>query len=151
LIEYPELVDDPEVQAALDLLEGPSAHTVAALSKSMRDGSFDPESGQVQKRLDATVFLAQIPSAIQAFASERLAAPRYESLRDARGTLFENVAKLRKLVLGREAEDIAREQYKAAGDWQVETQLAREAQERVRLKHGLRGPRDSGEKPEGER
>jgi DNA primase len=151
LIEYPELLEDEEIGPALNLLEGASAHTVAAIRKSLRSVASSQTSGTIdsdahdgnQKRLDATVFLAQIPQAIQAFASERLAAPRHDTLKDARASVIENATKLRKLILGREADDIAREQYKAAGDWQVETELAREAMDRVRLRHGVK--KESGD------
>jgi DNA primase len=150
LIEYPELLDDPEVRGFLSLLEGPSARTVAAISDSIRivllppsgppsDPSLDPGRGaRPQKTLDSGSFLAQIPPPIQAFASERLAAPHHDCRDDAKGHLLDNAQKLRKVVLGREANDLAREQYKAAGDWQVETELAREADERVRQRLGVR-------------
>ena len=150
LIEYPELLDDPEVRGFLSLLEGPSARTVAAISDSIRivllppscppsDPSLDPGQGaRPQKTLDSGSFLAQIPPPIQAFASERLAAPHHDCRDDAKGHLLDNAQKLRKVVLGREANDLAREQYKAAGDWQVETELAREADERVRQRLGVR-------------
>jgi DNA primase len=129
LLEFPALLDDPEVQPALELLEGPSALTVAAMR-----GSLTP----TKKGLDSTVFLAQIPSAIQAFASARLAAPQHETIEDARASLIENAKKLSELILSREASEIAREQHKAAGDWEQEAELAREALDRVRRKHGVK-------------
>jgi DNA primase len=131
-IEYPALLDDPAAQEALELLEGPSVQTVGALRRSLVTGSGE------EKTVDAAVFLDLVPAMIQAFASQRLAAPHHETLENARGSLIDNTAKLRKLILGREAEDIAREQYKQAGDWQAETELAREALERVRRKHGVK-------------
>jgi hypothetical protein len=93
--------------------------------------------GPAQKTLDTGSFLAQIPPLIQAFASERLAAPHHETREDAKGHLLENARKLRTVILGRETRDLAREAYRAVGDWQAETDLAREAAERVKQKLGL--------------
>jgi DNA primase len=146
LIEFPELIDDPEVRGFLSLLEGASARTVAAISDSIRIVLSPPseplsDPGGValpQKSLDSGSFLAQIPPPIQAFASERLAAPHHDSRDDAKVHLLENAQKLRRVVLGREANDLAREQYKATGDWQVETELAREAAKRVGQRLGVR-------------
>lgn len=131
IIECPALLDDDEVQRELELLEGASAHTVAAVSKACKAG---PNG---EKNLDSTEFLAQIPQAIHPFASERLAAPRHDSPDQAKRSLLENARKLRRLVLSRETTDFAREQHRVAGDWEAETELAREASERARLKHGL--------------
>jgi DNA primase len=136
VIEYPALLDDPEVSEQLGLLEGPSARTVAAVSESVRIRLVGTPPTP-QKTLDTSNFLAQIPSAIQAFASRRLAAPEHLSLEEARGHLLENAQKLRRVMLERETNDIARETYKAAGDWERETELARDATERARQKHGL--------------
>jgi DNA primase len=146
LIEYPELLDDPEVRGVFSLLEGASARTVAAISDSIRivvsppsdPGSDGGGSALPQKTLDSGSFLAQIPPPIQAFASERLAAPHHDSRDDAKVHLLDNAQKLRRVVLGREADDLAREQYKATGDWQTETELAREAADRVRQRLGVR-------------
>jgi DNA primase len=142
LIEYPELLEDPEVQGVLSLLEGASAQTLAALSDSIRivlSPPLDPKGAAVpQKTLDSGSFLAQIPPPIQAFASERLARPNHDSRDDAKVHLLENAQKLRRVVLGREANDLAREQYRAAGDWQVETELAQEAAKRVGQRLGVR-------------
>jgi DNA primase len=128
VLEFPELLDDSSIQGHLGLLEGASAQTVAAVRRSLRVGH------QGEKTLDTTVFLAQIPPTIHPFASERLAAPHHETLADARGSLIENANKLRKLILAREAEEIAREQHRAAGDWEREIELAREAEGRVRAR-----------------
>jgi DNA primase len=142
LIEYPELLEDPEVQGVLSLLEGASAQTLVALSDSIRivlSPPSDPNGASVpQKTLDSGSFLAQIPPPIQAFASERLARPNHDSSDDAKVHLLENAQKLRKVVLGREANDLAREQYRAAGDWQAETELAQEAAKRVGQRLGVR-------------
>jgi len=153
LIEYPSLMSEPEVQEVLNLLEGPSATTVAALSRAVaaapahgppRGGSAsdvphpEGESHKTrEKSLDTSSFLAQIPPTIQAFAAERLAAPQHETREEALRNLLENGRKLRNVVLERETLDISRETYKAGGDWDAEVELARTAHDRMRERHGV--------------
>jgi hypothetical protein len=90
-----------------------------------------------EKSLDTSSFLAQIPPAIQAFASERLAAPHHATREEALKNLLENGRKLRKLILERETVELSRETYKAGGDWEASLELARTAQDRTRAKHGM--------------
>jgi hypothetical protein len=52
--------------------------------------------------------------------------------------LLENANKLKRLLLSQEAAEISRETYRAQGDADVERQLLRESQERLRAKHGLK-------------
>ncbi len=129
IIEFPELLGDAAVESALNLLEGPSAQTIAAISKSTRNG---PAGA---KTLDTSVFLAQIPPAIQEFAKKRMAAPLHDNLEHARGEFLRNAALLRRLVLSRESNEISRSTHKVSGDWQAELELAREVQARQHLKH----------------
>ena len=48
-----------------------------------------------------------------------------------------NANKLQRAILAGDSSDISRETYEKSGDWEAETELAREALERVRLKHGI--------------
>jgi DNA primase len=143
LIEFPELLDDPDVQACLSLLEGASAQTVRALADSLRPASPEPLQGagqdasqpvtrDRQKTLDTSSFLAQITPPIQAFASERLAAPRHETRQDAKVHVLDNAQKLRTMMLEREAAELAREQDKATGDWDEQARLLEQAQEHIK-------------------
>jgi DNA primase len=160
LIEFPELMDDAEVQGCLSLLEGPSAQIVRALADSLRPApaplqgagqdpgnsmgppagppASPPASTERQKTLDTSSFLAQITPPIQAFASERLAAPRHETREEAKDHLLENAQRLRTMMLEREANELAREQDKAAGDWETQTKLAGEANEHIKKQRGGR-------------
>ncbi len=143
LIEFPSLLDDPEVQERLGMLEGPAALTVGALARARK--SFVSRGGTLEIAsvgLDIVDFLAQVPGPIHAFASERLAAPLHDSLEVARASVLENASKLQKIVLGRETEDLARAQQKVVGDWQAERELAENAQARVRQKHGIAPPKN---------
>jgi len=155
LIEYPSLLTEPDVQEILGLLEGASAMTVAALSRAVASARLpngtlpgalkasdvphpEGESHEIrEKSLDTSSFLAQIPPAIQAFASERLAAPLHATRAEARKNLLENGRKLRNVILERETVDISRETYKAGGDWEAEIELARTATDRMRERHGV--------------
>jgi DNA primase len=127
LIEHPPLLNDPEVQTELALLEGPGVLVVAALKVSLTE----------EITLDTTRFLAQIPPAIQAFASERLAAPRHEDEREAKANLLLNAHKLRSLLFAEETSEDARENYRDA-DWDATIERAREASERLRKKHRVK-------------
>ncbi|HEY8088116.1 MAG TPA: DNA primase, partial [Polyangiaceae bacterium] len=80
LLDFPVLLGDSEVQSVVALLEGESARIVAAI------GQFTRINARGEKVLDTTEFLAQMPAAIKAFASARLAAPVHESIDEARAT-----------------------------------------------------------------
>ncbi len=138
LIEYPSLLNDPAVAEVLPLLEGNSAQIIAALAQSLIEPPASAKSdGTLEKALDTSVFLEQIPAMFRGFAEQRLAAPTLASRDDARGHLLENANKLKRAVLSRETGDIAREQHERAGDWDAERALARQAEERMRMKHGV--------------
>ena len=51
--------------------------------------------------------------------------------------MLENANKLKRAVLSRETSDLAREQHERAGDWDAERALAKQAEERMRMKHGV--------------
>jgi DNA primase len=131
IIEFPEILADSAVASELNLFEGASALTVAAVGKATRIASTG------EKNLDTTVFLSQIPSAVQEFALKRLAAPLYETAEVAKTNFLQKASLLRRLILSRETEEISRSQQKVQGDWQAEVELAQEAYERMRQKHGL--------------
>ncbi len=149
LIEYPELLDFPDVTAFLDLLEGVSAQVAAGVAKarilaaSNETGPESTRSGsegtnKEEKTINASVFLAQIPEAIHPFAFERLAAPEHDTVDLARESFLNNGAKLRNVILERETVEIAREQEKVLGDDEAEMRLARDAQERQRQRQGMK-------------
>jgi DNA primase len=129
LIEWPSLLDDPEVAEELAVIEGPSVMVVASLRRAWK-----PE----EKRLDVDAFLERIPPAMRPFANERLASTKTETETEAKGYLLENANKLKRLLLSQEAAQITRETYRAQGDWDAERELLREAAERLRAKHGLK-------------
>ncbi len=138
ILDFPVLLDDSELQGVLPLLEGESARIVAAIRPSMRVNAAG------EKVLDSSEFLAQMPPAIQAFASARLAAPAHDTIDEARATVSVNEKKLRDSNIAREANEIVREQHRVVGDWDTELELARHADSIVRGRQGLMGTRVLG-------
>lgn len=123
LLEYPQLLGDPDMKQALEMLQGLSVRTAAALSQATAGG---------QKPLDAAAFVAAIPPEVQAFVVKRLAAPEFESLEAAKGEALGNAEKLRGMLVAEDARELTHETARAAGDWNAEVRFAREAAERVR-------------------
>jgi len=149
LLDFPELLRDPEVETALEVLDGDAALAVATLRRVLdehanlgprawpaaassvesREASPDgpPFAERVEIGVYAAEFLAQIAPSIQAFAVGRLASPTFDLLDDARTELFDNARKLSSLSLKREnamgVELLQRVQ--AAGDIDKENELLR--------------------------
>ncbi|AKT39818.1 DNA primase [Chondromyces crocatus] len=129
VIDCPEILADPEVVPALEVLEGDVALAVVAARRY-----FIPEKG-----LAADEFLAQISSAIHSFAAGRLAAPGFEGAAEAKTELLENARKLRRLTLKRANAAVVHqlEKGEAMGDVASEESMLREVQRRAREKLGL--------------
>ena len=130
LIDWPGLMEDPDVAEDLAHLEGASVKIVAALRRA-----WNPD----MRTLDTDAFLGHLDEATRGFAARRLAAPETESQDAAKDHLLDNAKKLKRLLLSQEAAQIARETYRAQGDSDHERELLQEASERLRAKHGLKG------------
>jgi DNA primase len=126
ILDFPELLDDSEVQAILPHLEANSARIVAAMGNTMR------LNARGEKVLDTTEFLAQMPDDTKAFASARLAAPLYETIDEARETVAKAAKRLRGTSVARETNEIVREQHRVIGDWDTEVDLLKQSEELVR-------------------
>ena len=131
VLDFPVLLDDCDLQEAFNLLEGESARIVAAMGPCMRP------TARGEKGLDSAEFLAQMPPAIQAFATARLAAPAHDTIEEARATVIANVKKLRESNVSREARESVREQQRVVGDWEAELELAKHVDTLVRERQGL--------------
>lgn len=129
LIEWPSLLEDPDVTGELSLLEGPVVMAITSLRRAWNGA---------EKRLDVDAFLEAIPPGVRVLANRHLASPEQETEAEAKGYLLENANKLKRLVLSQEAAQINRETYRAQGDWDAERELAKELSERLRAKHGLK-------------
>lgn len=130
LVDWPGLLDDPDIADDLSLLEGASVKIAAALRRA-----WNPD----MRTLDTDAFLGHLDEATRAFAARRLAAPETESQDAAKDHLLDNAKKLKRLLLSQEAAQIALQTYRAQGDSDHERELLREASERLRAKHGLKG------------
>ncbi len=131
LLDFPVLLDDSEVMAALELLEGESARIVAMMRRAIRPNS------RGEKVLDSAEFLAQMLPAIQAFASARLAAPAHDTIDDARATIRVNAKKLREINVARETSEIVREQGRVGSDFGAQVELVKHADAIQRQRQGL--------------
>jgi len=146
LLDFPELLADPEVTEMLTTLDGDAALTVAAMrqcfgmnaQRDMTRGDL-PSGVMSNKGIYADEFLAQIPRSIHPFAIGRLASPIFELASEAKVELLENARKLRRLSLSREhaAEVDELHRVEAQGDVDSEMELLRRIARRAREKQGL--------------
>jgi len=128
LLDYPELLDTPDVVQALQWLEGDAALAAATWRRHLQTvGSRHTEA-----------FLAKVPSSIHAFAAARLAAPKHDQLEQAKAELRENVRKLERLASRREQSAIVEQLEKAGatGDFEQQVALLREHLSRTQSRRG---------------
>jgi DNA primase len=123
LLDFPELLDDPEALRAAALLEGEVAGALAALRQARDAGVAEPEQ-----------ILAKIATPIHPFALARWAAPKHEGLDDAKAELAGNLRKLESLEWSREKSLVVEELERAekSGDFEQQATLLRRLQERTR-------------------
>jgi DNA primase len=153
LLDFPELIEDPEVEQALGTLDGDPALAVAALRRTITEharhaingpqaGDAGPEASarrSIEIGVYADEFLAQIPRSIHPFAVGRLASPEHDTLEAARNVLLDNARKLSSLSLKREnaAEVEQLHRVEAQGDAAKENEALLRAVERAQKRHGL--------------
>jgi DNA primase len=152
-LDFPELLRDPEIEAALAPLDGDLALAVAALRRLLEGEAVHATSGPdaggghsasqgvalVQIGVYADEFLAQIPRSIHSFAVGRLASPAFETVDVAKSVLLDNARKLSSLSLKREnaAEVEQLHRAEAQGDADKENDLLRAAFARAHKRHRL--------------
>ena len=126
-LDFPLILEASDVLAAVGLLEGEAAVAIAAMRQNM-ELTEAPE-----------LLLAKLPLSIHPFAAARLAAPRHQSMDDAKAELLGNVEKLQRLDLSRQKsaaiEELQRAQ--AFGDFDRELALLSEQNRRARERHRL--------------
>ena len=127
LLDFPALLDAPEVDEATQTIDGEAALAIAAL-RHFPQLVRDPEQ-----------LLAKLPRPIHPFAAARLAAPRHPSMEDARAELLGNVEKLKRLESSRQKLEVIEELTRVApsGDFDREMTLLQEQARRARERHGL--------------
>jgi DNA primase len=131
-LDFPDLLDDPAGEEAMQGLSGPPALAVAALVQAQKSGQ--------QISQGVLEFLAQVPDALHTFAAERLASPHYEQRETARAVLVQNAQKLKWRELSRRKAQVVEALHRSerTGDTAAEDALLREINRRVREKHGLK-------------
>jgi DNA primase len=127
LLDFPALLEFDDVLEAISGAEGDTALAIAALRQ-------DPGLVANPEHL-----LAKLPGSIHPFAAARLAAPRHQSMDDAKAELLGNVEKLNRLELSRHKSEVMEEltRVQAFGDFDREMALLGEQARRVRERHGL--------------
>ncbi len=130
ILDFPDLLADPEVNEMLSVANGDLALGIAAARQLAGLG---PTSAS---RIED--FLAALPSSIQKFAAGRAAAPAFDDVGVARVILLENLKKLTDSVgLGDTARDVdAMQRSPSTLDAEIEERL-RQVQERARRRRGI--------------
>lgn len=129
LLDFPALLESAEVLDAIGATAGGVATAIAALRHStLEEVNENPE-----------LLLAKLPAPIHSFAAARLAAPRHETVDDARSELLRNVEKLKRLELSRQTSEVMEEleRLQSVGEFDRELTLLREHARRARERHGL--------------
>jgi DNA primase len=136
VLDFPDLLNDADVDEALRELEGDAALAAAALAAQAKNGQ---KAGQKFGH-DVLEVLAQLPMPIHTFAAQRIAAPVHELREDAKRELVSNARKLKRLGLSRQKAHVveALHRVERTGDRAAEDALLREMDRRAREKHGLK-------------
>ena len=130
--DFPDLLQDPAGEEAMQQLSGDAALAAAALVSAQKSGQ--------QISQDVLEILAQVPAPLHTFAAERLASPRHEHRETARAVLLSNAQKLKWRGLSRQKAQVveALHRIERTGETAAEDALLREINRRAREKHGLK-------------
>jgi hypothetical protein len=128
VIDCPEILENPSVEAAVSLLEGEIALAIG-LARNLR--SSDPCISQS--------FVARVPATIQDFAAQRLSKPRHEEAGVALVEFLRNAEIVERHHILRDNEDLRgeMERARAAGDSAMEDELLLRLSSNARKKRGL--------------
>ncbi|MBI5536939.1 MAG: DNA primase [Deltaproteobacteria bacterium] len=128
VIDCPEILEDPQVESAVALLEGEIALAIG-LARNLRGAN----------AAIAESFVARVPATIQDFAARRLSKPRHEEAGAALFEFLQNAQKMKRQGLVRDKQNVMQQLDRAGseGDALLEDQLLREAEQKAREKHGL--------------
>ncbi|MBK6516977.1 MAG: toprim domain-containing protein [Polyangiaceae bacterium] len=100
VLDFPELLSDPDVTAGLSLIEGDAALAVAGLRRKIRASTAPGAS--TEKTLDVADLLATLPHSIQSFSARRLASPSFENASEAKAEALDNISNLERLLSKRQ-------------------------------------------------
>jgi DNA primase len=130
LIEYPEILNDPEASVITAALTGEAATTIAALR------SFCGRASDGSVALYAPEFLGHLSEPVRGFAAKHIAAPKYDSSTAAKEEALINASALRRFLTERDTEDATREQRDVG--WDEAVRLAEEASHKHKEQRGLK-------------
>ncbi len=122
VLDFPALLESADVADAIAMVEGDAVAGIAAVRHN-------PDLVRAPEQL-----LAKLPGSIHPFAAARLAAPRHQSVDDAKAELLGNVEKLKRLELSRHKSEVVEElsRAQATGDFEREVALLQERLRRAR-------------------
>ena len=128
LLDFPELLDDVEASATLELLEGLSSQTALCLGRHQISG----------KIADVSAFMQEIPQETRAFVAGRLASPEHCSFEEAKVSLLSSAKQLRRRLSSDEHVEMVRQQHKNSGDWDAEVEIMAQAQAEAKRSRGIK-------------
>jgi hypothetical protein len=134
-LEYPDLLQEPEIVTLLDVVDGPLALGLIVIQGlSSRDAA-----AQAALRADPPALLAEFPEPLRPQVALRLVAPQLSSRDAAREVLSENLAKLQRQSSNRELSSMQDELRRLAdsGDLDAQFELLKRRSEQARAKHRL--------------
>ncbi|HEU4578831.1 MAG TPA: DNA primase [Polyangiaceae bacterium] len=134
-LEYPDLLQEPEIVALLDVVDGPLALGLIVIQRL----SSGDANAQAALRADPPAFLAEFPEPLRPQVALRLVAPQLSSRDAAREVLSENLAKLQRQSSNRELSSMQDELRRLAdsGDLDAQFELLKRRSEQARAKHRL--------------
>jgi len=134
-LEYPDLLQEPEIVALLDVVDGPLALGLIVI----RDLSSRDASAQAALRADPPALLAAFPEPLRPQVALRLVAPQLSSRDAARQVLSENLAKLLRQSRHRELPDVQDQlrRLEGSGDHDAQLELLKLRRDQARAKHRL--------------
>lgn len=134
VLDFPEIMHDPEVEGALSMLEGPGAQIVVAIRRLRAEASEETTEGA---RLPGGALLerleGEISKEVQSFVRARLVMPTYENAEDAKRSLLDNANRLKAVLLPEELQEAAKEQERGG----EEMELLHLAHARSRAQRGI--------------
>lgn len=128
ILDFPDLLLDPEVAESLATLSGDVALSIISVREHL--------VGRSESAANVADFLATLPRSIQSFAAGRVASPRFDDISAAKTELTENSQKLRNLAFGRQ-KVAAIDALSKSSSPDEEMALLRQLSQNARRKKGL--------------
>ena len=134
-LEYPELLQEPDIVALLEVVDGALALGLIVI----RAIQGREPSEQASLRADPMALVAEFPEALQRQVALRLAAPELSSRDAAREVLSENLSKLLRQSRSRELPNIQEQLRRLAesGDLDGQFELLKRRSEQTKAKHRI--------------